>query len=272
MPTSTRTRVSAVALLLVLLYAVVVAAYALGDRDAAPDTRQASASGTLVYLDVVAVDGLTYSFDAKVSVYPGSELVDSDGYLTSDMVVDVSPIADDGRLDYPSGTRVGALPASLYASGDIRSWPFDRYTSDSLSVRVFLERNGTRESVPADVVVTDSASGWNIDQSGDGPVTLVASRTVGATVFDLALCAILAVLPLCTLFVSIQTLRRRKQFLPPIVTWFAVMLFAVLPIRNIFPGAPPTGSWVDYTVVLWVVLGLVTSLVLYVVAWWRDGP
>jgi hypothetical protein len=62
------------------------------------------------------------------------------------------------------------------------------------------------------------------------------------------MCVVLLMLPICTLFVSIQTLRRRKQFLPPI------------------------GSWVDYTVVLWVVIGLATALGLYVVAWWRQAP
>ncbi len=57
------------------------------------------------------------------------------------------------------------------------------------------------------------------------------------------------------------------------VTWFAVMLFAVLPLRNIFPpGSPPFGSWVDYSVVLWVLGGLVASLALYVVAWWKQAP
>jgi hypothetical protein len=90
--------------------------------------------------------------------------------------------------------------------------------------------------------------------------------------FGIAMCVVLLVLPICTLTVSIQTLRGRKQFLPPIVTWFAVMLFSVLPIRNLFPGSPPMGSWVDYTVVLWVVMGLATSLALYITAWWRQAP
>ncbi|WP_442971394.1 DUF4436 family protein [Rhodococcus sp. EPR-157] len=38
------------------------------------------------------------------------------------------------------------------------------------------------------------------------------------------------------------------------------------------PDAPPVGSWVDYSVILWVVLGLVTAMILYVRSWWRDAP
>ncbi|OBI77949.1 DUF4436 family protein [Mycobacterium asiaticum] len=34
---------------------------------------------------------------------------------------------------------------------------------------------------------------------------------------------------------------------------------------------PPAGSWVDQAVVIWVLIGLATALVLYVMAWHRQG-
>ena len=47
------------------------------------------------------------------------------------------------------------------------------------------------------------------------------------------------------------------------------MLFAVVPLRNALPGSPPFGAWIDITVVLWVILALVASMVIYVACWWR---
>ncbi|NKW70314.1 DUF4436 domain-containing protein [Rhodococcus hoagii] len=41
-------------------------------------------------------------------------------------------------------------------------------------------------------------------------------------------------------------------------------------MRNILPGAPPIGAWVDITVTVWVIVTLVVSLALYVYCWWRD--
>ena len=40
------------------------------------------------------------------------------------------------------------------------------------------------------------------------------------------------------------------------------MLFAVIPIRNFLPGAPPPGAWIDQALVLWVLIALVRG----------DGP
>ncbi|WP_353620037.1 DUF4436 family protein [Mycolicibacterium sp. ELW1] len=69
--------------------------------------------------------------------------------------------------------------------------------------------------------------------------------------------------------VSVQTLRDRRKFQPPMTTWFAAMLFAVVPLRNALPDAPTIGNWIDVTVILWVIVALVTSMALYIVCWWR---
>jgi hypothetical protein len=47
------------------------------------------------------------------------------------------------------------------------------------------------------------------------------------------------------------------------------MLFAVVPLRNALPGSPPFGGWIDMTLVLWVLVVLVISMLLYIMCWWR---
>lgn len=258
----------------VILYVAVLVAYAAGGVGGDPDTNEPAANEVLVYLDIDSVDGAAFEVGGNVSVYAGSDLLDERGELREDLTIDVSPRVSAAELQFPAGTRPGALPVTLYSNGDIRHWPFDSYVSDSVTVQAFGPND---VELPTDVVLTDSLIGWNIEagdtpSSGGKAFTISSSRTAGSLTFDLALCVMLVVLPICTLFVSIQTVRRRKAFQPPMVTWFAVMLFAVLPLRNIFPGTPPFGSWVDYSVVLWVLGGLVASLALYVIAWWKQAP
>nr|BBX78673.1 hypothetical protein MFLOJ_24600 [Mycobacterium florentinum] len=77
------------------------------------------------------------------------------------------------------------------------------------------------------------------------------------------------------LFVAVQTVRNRRKFQPPMTTWYAAMLFAVMPLRTALPDSPPFGSWIDVTIVLWVIVVLVISMVLYISCWWRHlrpGP
>ena len=69
------------------------------------------------------------------------------------------------------------------------------------------------------------------------------------------------------LFIAVQTARRRRQFLPPLVTWYAALLFAVMPLRNALPDAPPLGSWIDVTVTLVVIVVMVISMLLFLSAW-----
>ena len=52
-------------------------------------------------------------------------------------------------------------------------------------------------------------------------------------------------------------------------TWYAAMLFAVMPLRNALPDSPPFGGWIDVTMVLWVIVALVISMTLYISCWWR---
>jgi hypothetical protein len=40
-------------------------------------------------------------------------------------------------------------------------------------------------------------------------------------------------------------------------------------LRNAFPDSPPIGSWIDVTVVLWVIVLLVIAMLLYINCWWR---
>ncbi|GAA2047944.1 hypothetical protein GCM10009722_00450 [Williamsia deligens] len=260
--------------LVVVIYGAVVTAYATSGGDpSTTDTRQPSANGVLVYLDLDGLDGDTYSLDTRVSVYPGKDHLDSDGRLDRAMTVSVTPAASTDTMTFPAGTRAGSRPLTLYIDGDIHRWPFDTYNATGLQVRVTSDGS----VVPAEVVVTNLMTSWavhqhDVDSSATGnAITISAARTPAVIGFALALCVVLLVLPTLTLFVAISTLRRRKQFLPPIVTWFAVMLFAVIPLRNLFPGNPPIGSWVDYTVVLWVVVGLTVALTLYITAWWKHG-
>lgn len=275
--TNSRWTLGAIVFVVLFAYIGVLVAYGASNTNESTDTRSPASDGLLVYLDIGSVDGAAFSVGATVSVYPGEDLLTSEGYLKNQLTVDLSPLASESRLVFPAGTEISPSTATIYSDGDIRAWPFDSYRAQSVVVRASTMVDSEPVSVPTVVAVTNSLTGWNIDsgaqdQIGGAGFDVTVSRNVVSKVYDLAICVVLLALPMCALFVAVNTVRGRKKFQPPMVTWFAVMLFAVLPIRNLLPGAPPIGSWVDYSVVLWVVLGLVTAMILYVYTWWRDAP
>ena len=70
-------------------------------------------------------------------------------------------------------------------------------------------------------------------------------------------------------FVAVQTRRGKRKFQPPMTTWYAAMLFAIMPLRNAVPDSPPFGSWIDVTIVAWVIVVVVVSMMFYINSWWR---
>jgi hypothetical protein len=128
---------------------------------------------------------------------------------------------------------------------------------------------------PATVILVDRLLGWKIDVTHDldagpyGSYQLNLGRTLSTVGFGVVILGVLLALAVLGLFVATQTLRDRRKFQPPMTTWYAAMLFAVMPLRNALPDAPPFGAWIDITVVLWVIVLLVISMTIYITCWWR---
>ena len=136
-----------------------------------------------------------------------------------------------------------------------------------------------RQFVPARVKFEGSIDGWSITRQDGGPspdsvgqgdsVQVQVKRALGPLTFDLGICIVLLTLPALSIFTTYQVVTGRKEFQMTFTTWYAAMLFAIVPLRNILPGAPPPGAWIDQALVLWVIVGLVSSMVVYVGYWYR---
>jgi Domain of unknown function (DUF4436) len=150
---------------------------------------------------------------------------------------------------------------------------FDIYHSGPVTVDLF--RGDAQVPERAAVAFVDRVPGWKIDVplSGNaaafGPYRVLLQRSPSTAAFGAVIIGVLIALAGVAAFVAIQTARGKRSPQPPITTWYAAMLFAVMPLRNAFPDAPPIKSWIDVTVTLWVIVVLVLSMLVYVAAWWR---
>lgn len=236
---------------------------------------------TIVKLTVSELKTVTDRLTVNVLVYPANNLYDEKfGVLDSDIAVRLYPDNDLGDLSYAKGKAPGQVTTTLMARGDPRNWPFDTYTTDEISSQVFT--GGYHDIVNARVEVTGSLDGWDItvrrvhdaddtaDPNSQDNVVITFHRAKSPLIVDLGLCLILLALPVLALAVAVPMLLGRTSFLPPFSTWYAAMLFAVVPLRNFLPGSPPNGSWVDLALVLWVLIALVTAMAMFVIAWARQ--
>lgn len=228
----------------------------------------------VVSIDMGTVHTATNELEVSVLLIAPERYIDPElGVLTTDIAVRIYPWVDLGELKFPKGQTPGSIDATVEADGDADYWPFDTYNTKPLTADALIGSGDSRTLEPADIRVSGGIEGWNVHiqtTDSDPPASIIElSRHRGTLAFDLGICLVLIALPAMAMLVAIETLRGRRQFLPPLCTWFAAMLFAVVPLRNILPGAPPPGAWIDQAIVLWVLIALVSAMGLYIMSWYK---
>jgi hypothetical protein len=247
-----------------------------------PEPELSTADGTVVLVRLEQLHTVANRLDVKVLVMPDDSLLNKRlNVLNTDTSVRFFPQNDLGDLQYPVGKLPAQVSTTIEAHGDPGDWPFDSYKTAMIQADVLVGSGDNRIYKFGRVEVTGSLEGWDVEltrvardkNDPDRPdnVIITLHRAKGPLVFDLGICLVLITLPTLALFVAIQMLTKRRPFLPPFSTWYAAMLFAVVPLRNILPGTPPPGAWIDQAVVIWVLIGLATALILYIIAWYRTS-
>ncbi|WP_416362279.1 DUF4436 domain-containing protein [Mycobacterium sp.] len=245
------------------------------------DFDKIEAEDSVVQVRLEKLDTVANRLTVNVLVYPKDSLYDKNfGVLTTDASVRLYPDNDLGDLQYPVGKAPAQVSTNLVAHGDPGNWPFDSYSTDEIAADVFTGSGATKEKALARVEVIGKLDGWDatvtrMHDPADPPdvqdnVRITLSRSKGSLIFDIGICLVLIALPVLALWVAIPMALGRTSFLPPFITWYGAMLFAIVPLRNILPGGPPFGSWIDQAVVLWVLIAVVAAMTLFVVAWWRS--
>lgn len=230
--------------------------------------------GTKVTIDIEDIQSDNSSLVVNITVLPGPSLLDAETHgLKDDLSVVATSAVTASKHTWVRGTVPDVFRVSLTLSGDVANWPFDVYQSGPVAVE--LLSGGKHVTERAAVTLVDRMIGWKVSAAPvdradpHSPYRMDLARSPSTVVFGVLILAVLIALAGLGLFVAVRTVRNERKFQPPMTTWYAAMLFAVMPLRNALPDPPPFGSWIDVTVVLWVIVVLVISMTLYVSCWWR---
>lgn len=285
-------RVVSIVVVLAVVYALVVTLYAISGHvtGLGPSEPEPKKGGVTVVLNVEGVDAAHQRADLSVYIKPSETFFTGNGLaLAEDIHVIVSPIEGTQSIVFPADSAIATKPVRVLSDGEIGNWPFDGYRADELIVLAYVTNGGVSRPIPTDVWFTGDVPGWRVDVALKGkapketPATLAealsspqyidfrATRSSSTVAFAFVLLALLLVMPCLVLFVAITAFRGKRKLEPSFMGWMGAMLFATIPLRTFLPGSPPIGSWIDFTVVLWVVVGLIVGLAIYVAAWARWG-
>lgn len=265
----------AMAMFFVASYVVTVALYERTGcgcpRELTPG--QAAADGTSVTIDLEDLQTVKGTLTGKVAITAGPALLDPTTHgLKDTLSIAVHSAVTPTKRTWTKGMVPGEFPVPLTVAGNSANWPFDHYQTGPVTVDVLRGDSAVPERISATFV--DHVAGWKLQIPGDGaaggPYRVALHRSASTVAFGAVLVGVLIALAAVGVVVAVLTFLGRRKFQPPMTTWYAAMLFAVVPLRNALPEAPPIGSWIDVTVTLWVIVALVMSMLLFIYCWWRD--
>jgi hypothetical protein len=256
------------------LYVALVVSYAAGESATvvqAPVERPAG--GVVVLLTARTIAAVGASMHVDVTIDADDALLADDGSLREPVTVSLDPTQEDADLVFDAGKRPQSHSATLLFDGDIQDWPFDRYATPITAI-VTVGQASTARMVDSVIEVDGAVQGWDLAAATDPDlsgllVDATFHRSPAIVLFGLTLVVVLILLPVACWTVQIPLYREGRLFEAGMLGWTAALLFAVVPIRNFFPGSPPPGSWVDVLVVLGVIVALTVALFVGVAAWIR---
>ncbi len=253
-----------VTLVLVLAYVFAVLSYRAGFTGSLVSPTPA-ADRVAVVLVPASVDPASQSMSVDVLVFPGSDLLDAAGALSRDVVVTVYPTVGADTVRVAKGTRPSPGLVVVPVPGIVQEYPFDQYAWTSEVSAATTTPSGASRPIGVDASTFFRIPGWSERQGAHlatrgvivgGDVSRAGSTVAVALLFLL----MMVVLALIAVAVVRYVSRGIVDLSIGIASWLTAVLFALLPLRGFFPGAPPLGSWIDILVFFWVVVVLMTCV------------
>lgn len=270
---------------IVAVYAVSVALYALGGQVTDVDADEPEKWDVKLSVVPQSVDAVRDRVAVRIDVEnPGP--AGNDYGLTETLGVLVSGADSDRMLEFGSSGVPSPVSVELVTDGVVEQWPFDSHTGVTTIIAYRLV-DGEPQALRTWVNASGRVPGWSISAHEvdlgmqaefDGvredvdAMEITATRSGSTIAFGIVLLGLMIVMPVLVLTVAITVYRGRRRVEASFMSWMGAMLFATIPLRTFLPGSPPIGSWIDFLIVLWVIVGLIGGLAIYVAAWMRWSP
>ena len=182
-----------------------------------------------------------------LSVRPYGSLADPVGNFARDATLSTNAVGN-WRAPITGGDAAPDVEQRIAVTGAATDYPFDRYTA-ALEVHV-AGADGNELPVALTVLNTDAffrvSTAQDSAPSGGTLINLNVQRSMPTLVFAVFIMVLMLGLALAAAVAAHYVLYWKRGLVWGACSMLAGILFALLPLRNAVPGAPPIGSIIDF--------------------------
>ena len=227
----------------------------------------------------------------RITVSPPESLQSDEG-LTQPLTILL--LNEDKTLSFAKGTMSLSSDTTMIAyEASYEKYPLDEYVVPVAVMATTTDAAGVTTQLPVEIVVWGKFPGWRVmattsedsmsaaelaaagapDDYDDIALADINVSRNGSTMSIVVLLLIsMIVLSVIALVVARSVSAQKRRIEATMASWFAALLFAMVPLRTNMPGAPPIGVWIDFLVFLWVLLTLMVALAVFVGSWLVFSP
>ena len=202
---------------------------------------------------------------ARVILEVAGDLLDDTDALREPIAILIEPSLD-RELIYRASRQPEVRTVELPMAGNVQQYPFDSYRTQ-LRVTAWRTdgRGGLLERLPVSSRFVLRDPGWSgSDSSSEGRkgaiLDVTVDRAASTAALSLMLLTFMVALAIVAALVAIWVISGIMEVQVGIASWLAALLFALIPLRNFLPGAPPVGAWIDVLVFFWVEVIVMSSM------------
>lgn len=289
--TSTVVKALIAAVLAALLFGAAVVGYAKSGKTHVEEHGSPVTEGVNVAIDPVSIDPVAHLVTVRATLFPQGSYLDADeNEFAIPLRVTSRTLKESTAFDIDAGQAVGgSYQFDIPVEGDPENYPLDGYeysyadpdrpgeqtAAPLVKIEKLLDDGRTEPAAvgpsgenPADLIGWTTR--WRLTGGGSTLNVKLVIERAGAIVGAVAV-IVLLVLAMASLaaFVAWSVATARRPVEATMAGWFAAMLFALIPLTNSMPGAPPVGAWIDVFVFVWAEIVLLASMGVFVVSWYR---